>query len=117
MAYNISYMTDFLLDYQTIVHYSLHLLLPGVFGYIFFNEFWKKAWLIMLATMFIDLDHVFANPIFDQTRCSIGFHPLHSATAIVIYGVLLLIPNIYLRILSLGLLLHIFTDWIDCLLI
>jgi hypothetical protein len=66
-----------------MIHYLLHLLLPGVFGYTFFKEIWKKAWLIMLATMLVDLDHLFANPMFDPTRCSIGFHPLHSIPAII----------------------------------
>lgn len=114
IRYTISHMIDFLQNYQTIVHYSLHLLLPGVFGYIFFRRLWEKAWLIMIAAMLVDLDHLFANPIFDPTRCSIGFHPLHSAPAIIVYVILLLIPNMYSRILGLGLLLHMLADWADC---
>ena len=35
--------------------------------------------------MFVDLDHLLANPIYDPCRCSIGFHPLHNYFAIVIY--------------------------------
>ena len=31
----------------------------------------------MMATMLVDLDHLFADPIYDPDRCSIGFHPLH----------------------------------------
>jgi hypothetical protein len=62
--------------------------------------------------MLIDLDHLFATPIFDPLRCSIGFHPLHSFYAIAIYFILLLVPK--LRIISIGILLHIFTDAIDC---
>lgn len=107
-------MIDFLSNYQVIFHYFLHLFLPAVFGYIFFKAIWKKAWLIMLATMVVDLDHLFANPIFDPARCSIGFHPLHSFPAIILYGILLLIPNLYLRLIGLGLLLHMFADWADC---
>jgi hypothetical protein len=60
---------------------------------MFFRNIWKKAWLIMLATMLVDLDHLFANPIFDPTRCSIGFHPLHSYPAIITYFLLFFIPN------------------------
>ena len=36
---------------------------------------WKKAYIIMLLTMLVDLDHLLANPIFDPNRCSINFHP------------------------------------------
>ena len=63
---------------QQITHYSLHLAFPGLIAWIFFREDWKKAWLIMLSTMLVDLDHLVADPIFDPTRCGIGFHPFHS---------------------------------------
>lgn len=66
----------------------------------------------MLGTMLIDLDHLFANPIFDASRCSIGFHPLHSYLAIGIY--LLMFFNKKTRVISLGLLSHIAVDIIDC---
>ena len=61
------------------------------------------------------MDHLLASPIFDPARCSINFHPLHSYYAIALYFVLLLIPNIYIRIIAIGLLLHILTDLQDCL--
>jgi len=67
----------------------------------------------MLATMLVDLDHLLANPIFHPERCSIGFHPLHSYLAIGIYFVLFFIPKF--RIVSIGLLLHMLTDYLDCL--
>lgn len=67
----------------------------------------------MLGTMLVDLDHLLANPIFDPDRCSIGFHPLHSSYAVLIYAALLLPPKT--RIIALGLLFHMFTDWQDCL--
>ncbi len=109
-------MIDFPQNTQTILHYSLHALLPALFGYTFFREIWGKAWAIMLATMLVDLDHLFASPIFNPMRCSIGFHPLHRIPAIIIYGLMLFIPNTYAKIVGLGLLLHMFTDWVDCLL-
>jgi hypothetical protein len=98
---------------QVIVHYSLHLIFPFIIAYVFFKKDWRKVYLIFLLTMLIDLDHLLATPVFDPTRCSIGFHPLHSFYAIMIYFVLLLIPKT--RIISIGLLFHIFTDTIDCL--
>ncbi|MCK5813747.1 MAG: hypothetical protein KAH03_05800, partial [Cocleimonas sp.] len=52
---------------------------------------------------------------YDPTRCSIGFHPLHSFIAIMIYFMLCFIPKYqYLRILALGLIIHMALDSIDC---
>ena len=97
---------------QTLVHYTLHLLVPGLIAYIFFRKEWKKAWLIMLATMLVDVDHLFATPIFDPGRCSINFHPLHTYWAMAVYVVLLFFKKT--RIIAVGLLFHMLTDFIDC---
>lgn len=96
---------------QLILHYNLHLIVPGLIAYILFKSNWKQAWLIMLYTMLIDLDHLLADPIFDPDRCSINFHPLHSYYALVFYT-LLLFPK-KTRIVAVGLLFHLFTDYID----
>ena len=108
-------MQDFLQILQPIIHYSLHLLFPGLIAWMFFRKKWKTAWLIIIATMLVDLDHLLANPIFDSNRCGIGFHPLHSYYAIITYFLMLFIPNIYVRIVAVGLLFHMFTDFQDCL--
>ncbi|WP_073099689.1 DUF6122 family protein [Leeuwenhoekiella marinoflava] len=97
---------------QTLVHYSLHLLAPGLIAWVFFRENWLKAWLIMLLTMLVDLDHLLATPIFDPERCSINFHPLHSYWAIGAYFALFFVPK--LRVVAVGLLFHMLTDFIDC---
>tara|TARA_R100001369_G_scaffold86246_1_gene120578 strand:- start:272 stop:583 length:312 start_codon:yes stop_codon:yes gene_type:complete len=97
---------------QTIVHYSLHFLAPGLLAWIFFRNNWKKAWLIMIATMVVDIDHLLADPIFASGRCSIGFHPLHSYYAIGVYFILLFFKKT--RIIAVGLLFHMLTDYIDC---
>ncbi|MBB6680994.1 hypothetical protein H4O20_06015 [Aequorivita sp. 609] len=97
---------------QTIIHYTLHLLVPGLIAYVFFRKEWKKAWLIMLATMLVDLDHLLATPIFDPGRCSINFHPLHTYWAIAVYVVMLFFKKT--RIIAVGLLFHMLTDFIDC---
>ena len=97
---------------QTLVHYTLHLLVPGLIAFIFFRKEWKKAWLIMLATMLIDVDHLFATPIFEYHRCSINFHPLHTYWAMTVYVVLLFFKKT--RIIAVGLLFHMLTDYIDC---
>ncbi len=98
---------------QQGLHYFLHLIFPAFIAYLIFKSNWKRAYLIMLATMLVDLDHLLALPVFDPCRCSIGFHPLHSIPAIMIYFLLLLPAKT--RIIAIGLLLHMLTDGIDCL--
>ena len=62
--------------------------------------------------MLVDLDHLLANPIFQENRCSINFNPLHSYIAIGIYFVGLFFSKT--RILAIALLFHMLTDLIDC---
>ena len=86
--------------------------------------------MIMIATMLVDIDHLLADPIYDPTRCSIGFHPLHTWPAIVIYVGLFLVPLILSirqagdnlkvamrmsHLIGLGLLIHMILDGLDCL--
>jgi len=96
-----------------ITHYGMHFLIPGAIAYLFFKNSWKKVWLLFIITMLVDLDHLIATPIFDSTRCSINFHPLHSYYAIAAYFFLLLSPKS--RVIAIGLLFHMFTDFVDCL--
>jgi hypothetical protein len=99
-----------------LIHYSLHLLAPAAIAFLFFRDRWKKAWILMLLTMLVDVDHVFSDPIFDPNRCSIGFHVLHSYPAIIIYGIAAVLAprNTVLKISGVGLTFHMFTDWLDC---
>lgn len=101
---------------QSIVHYFLHFIAIGAIAYWYDKNNWKRNWLILGATMLVDLDHVFATPLFDPDRCGIGFHPLHSEIAILAYllGVVSF-KNKILKLISIGLLFHIITDFIDCL--
>ncbi|MFV0573070.1 MAG: DUF6122 family protein [Xanthomarina gelatinilytica] len=98
---------------QPFLHYGIHFLLPLAVALLFFKTQWKIAYLIMISGMLMDLDHIFANPMFDPNRCSIQFHPLHTYYAIGIY-VLLLIPK-KTRLIGLGLVIHILADTVDCL--
>ncbi|MFT4679769.1 MAG: hypothetical protein ACI9RU_002866 [Litorivivens sp.] len=99
---------------QFFIHYFSHLGLPFFIAYFFFRSEWKKAYLIMLATMLVDLDHLLANPIFQENRCSVGFHYFHSIYAIVVYIGMLFLKKPY-RIVGIGLVLHMITDFVDCL--
>lgn len=112
------------------VHIVLHVLVPVIVGCLFYKAHWKQAVLIMILTMLVDLDHLLANPVYDPGRCSIGFHPLHTLPAIVIYIFLFAVPLITglgkvkskaipakskLHLVGLGLLIHMALDGIDCL--
>ena len=57
---------------KVLIHYSFHFIVPLFFAKIFFKDNWKEAFVIMLLTMLIDLDHLVASPIFDANRCKIG---------------------------------------------
>ena len=70
-----------------IVHYGLHLLAPYFLAFLWGRSRQFKAYLILLATMLVDLDHLLAQPIFD--------------------------PNWWVRVVGVGLLFHMATDWQD----
>ena len=98
---------------QTLIHYFFHFGMPLMGAYVFFRNVYKKVYLILLATMLVDLDHLLATPIFSPNRCSINFHPLHSYYAMAVYVAMLVLPKPY-RVIGLGLLLHMLTDLNDC---
>jgi len=58
-------------------HISLHLIVPALVAMLWWRRGWTLAYLIMVATMLVDIDHLLASPIYSPNRCSIGFHPLH----------------------------------------
>ena len=95
-----------------ILHMLAHLLVPGLVARLAFKANWQKAWLIMVTTMIVDLDHLLSTPVFDPDRCSIGTHLLHTEPAMAVYGIMLLIPQV--RIIATGLLIHMALDAIDC---
>ncbi|MGB5646018.1 DUF6122 family protein [Muriicola sp.] len=97
------------------LHYGIHFLLPIAVGFFFFKENRTRIILIMLAAILIDIDHLLATPIFDPDRCSINFHPLHTYWAMGGYLIFLFIKP--LRIIGIGLLIHMLADWVDCYLV
>jgi hypothetical protein len=113
-----------------MIHSILHFIVPLLVAPAFYRSTWRKATLIMIATMIVDADHLIADPIYDPNRCSIGFHPLHTNPAIAIYAALFALPLFLGRkaegqglhptarvvhLIGLGLLIHMALDWIDCL--
>jgi len=95
-----------------LIHYTLHFIAPAGIAYLYSKKQWKKSYYLLIATMLVDFDHLLASPIFDPDRCSIGFHPLHSYYAILIY-LFLLFPK-RSRLVAIGLIFHMFTDGLDC---
>ena len=100
-------------ELQTGVHYFLHLVFPALIAYFLAPSNWKKTYALLLLTMLVDLDHIFADPLFDPNRNSIGFHPLHTYPMIALYflGSLFLKGNF--RVVAIGLLWHMVTDFQD----
>ena len=82
---------------QTFIHYGCHVFIPLAIALIVYKEIWIKAFLIMLSGLWIDVDHLLANPLFDPNRCSINFHPLHSLYLLPIWFYGLLQKNKYFK--------------------
>lgn len=94
------------------VHLLLHFIVPGIVAWVFFRAELKRAWLIMVATMLVDLDHLLADPLYDPNRCSINTHVLHTPLPIVLYVAMTLHPKT--RLIGLGLVIHMALDSLDC---
>lgn len=112
-----------------MIHIPLHFLVPLMVALVFDRRHWRNATGIMIATTLVDADHLLADPVYDASRCSIGFHPLHTVPAIVLYGALFVIPLMVgkkaegaglhpaarvVQLIGLGLLIHMALDGIDC---
>jgi hypothetical protein len=95
------------------VHLALHLIVPALFARRLSPAHPFRAWLIMVATMAIDADHLLADPIYDPDRCSLGFHPLHTWPMLPASVLLAVWP--LTRWVGVGLLIHLGLDGIDCL--
>ncbi|MDA8621658.1 DUF6122 family protein [Psychrosphaera sp.] len=93
-------------------HLFLHVLVPAVIALSFFKSKWRLAFVVMMLTMVIDIDHLLATPIYDPLRCSMGFHPLHTWPFVILYGALAVFPKT--RLVGLGLIIHMVLDSIDC---
>lgn len=95
-----------------MLHIAIHLLVPALVAIWVFPENKYRVFLILASTMLVDLDHLLASPIYDPSRCSIGFHPLHGYIAIGGYGLMLLHNKS--RLVGLGLMIHMLLDTFDC---
>jgi hypothetical protein len=99
---------------RAALHVLLHFLLPLLLALVAFRPRWQRATVVLWATLLVDLDHLLARPSYAPDRCSLGFHPLHTAPALLIYVLLAAYPRT--RLVGVGLLLHMALDGTDCLL-
>ena len=95
-----------------MAHLLLHFAVPALVARLFFKVHWQRAYLLMMVTMLVDLDHMLASPIYDATRCSIGFHTLHQPSIMVGYLALCFFTKT--RFIGIGLIIHMVLDSIDC---
>ncbi|WP_071585704.1 DUF6122 family protein [Ochrovirga pacifica] len=101
-------------SFSFLIHYGLHFIAPLGIAYLYKSDHWRYNYFVLIATMLVDLDHLFAYPnIFDPNRCSINFHPLHSYPSVFVYFIFLFFKKT--RLLGIGLLFHMLTDLLDCL--
>lgn len=98
--------------FRPIAHILLHFTVPALVARWGYKDRWKHVFTLMMLTMIVDLDHLWATPVFDPGRCSIGFHLLHTWPAILFYGLLTAIPPS--RIIGIGLVIHMALDALDC---
>ncbi len=94
------------------IHYGMHFVVPAGFALWWGRGEVKRIYLLFLLSMLIDLDHLLANPIYDPNRCSLGYHPLHSIPAAIVYLIMLGFPR--LRWWGIALIFHLITDGVDC---
>ena len=97
---------------QKIIHLSGHYILPLAISYASYGNSWESAAKVMIASNLVDVDHLFAKPIYNPDRCSIGCHPLHSIPSIGVYSVMAF--NQQTQELGIGLLTHMAVDLVDC---
>ena len=104
---------------KLLAHYGLHFVAPYFLAALWPERSRLRIYLLLLATMAIDLDHLLVRPIFDPERCSVGFHLLHSWPFVLLYVLLCVLPYKrlgwpwWLQVLGVGLCFHILTDWQD----
>ncbi|WP_019039020.1 DUF6122 family protein [Psychroflexus tropicus] len=101
--------------WQAFFHYSNHFVVIFIIAWFYSPRDVWKAYLILLSTMLVDVDHLWASPIFDPNRCSVGFHTFHSEIAIVFYILgMFLIKHKWIKLVCIGLVFHMITDGMDC---
>jgi hypothetical protein len=115
-------------EQRASLHLLLHVLVPLVVAfYLAPKAKWKMVFMVMVATMVVDVDHLLATPIYAPNRCSILFHPLHQVLPMVVYALMVIWPLLVVVLkrklkpvefwtgwVGLGLVIHMLLDGVDC---
>jgi len=51
-----------------MIHLLLHVMVPAGAAYFLYRDNWLKAWAMMAAGIILDIDHLFAVPIYDPSN-------------------------------------------------
>lgn len=86
--------------------------MPAAVVALFYRKHWLRSFLLLMAGMVVDIDHLLAQPVYDALRCSMGFHPLHTWPAVLLYAGLAGYERT--RLFGIGLLLHMLLDTQAC---
>lgn len=102
-----------MIEFRPAFHLVMHVAAPLLLALALGGKNKRVAFFWMMASMSIDIDHLWAIPVYEPGRCSIGFHPLHQWPAAMVYlGMVAVRPT---RWFGIGALLHLVLDGIDCL--
>ncbi|AOS98386.1 hypothetical protein AUP74_03019 [Microbulbifer aggregans] len=96
------------------LNWTLHLAAPIAVAWFFFRSQWKRAALIMVAANLVALDRVFFAAAETPTNCAINAYPLHTMLPISLYGAMMFLPWLPVRLLGIGLVLHMLVDALGC---
>ncbi len=121
-------MLAFINEYRSVIHLLLHALVPLLLVLAVVPKGQQRTvFLLLMATMLVDVDHLLATPIYAPNRCSILFHPLHQVIPMVGYGLMALWPGLLWLLkrqirkweatmgwIGVGLLIHMLLDASDC---
>lgn len=97
---------------RPVLHIALHVAIPLIVAALWPGRARLRVAALLLAGWLIDVDHLWADPVYAPDRCSIGFHPLHTAPAAMGYSLGLFWRCT--RPLAVGLLIHLGLDALDC---
>jgi len=94
------------------IHISFNLLLLSIIAYVKILNVSIIDLILLLSSEFIDLDHFFSRPVYHPKRNPFKTHFLHKkwlSIIIISLGLISFRPTTFLGI---GLLSHLFLDWI-----
>lgn len=100
-----------------LIHYGLHFVAPYFIATLYAKHSIQekyRVYILFLASMLVDLDHLVSDPVFDPHRLSVGHHFLHSYYALALYAFALFYKRT--RLLAFALIFHMFSDIMDYLL-